>query len=166
MDKIMFWSIIDGTTGAKTKEEQCEALNEALRQLMADEIISFQAIFDEVVDEAFNWNLWGAAKTIAGNCSNEEFLDFRAWLVSKGCKVYDKTLKDADYVAEVIEDDESCFFDAFLYVPFEAWSEKTGKGIDEFPESRSEQPVEPSGKEWEDDELAIRLPKLTERFAR
>ena len=166
MDKLGFWSIVDSTTHAKTKEEQCEALNEALSGLMADEIISFQANFDQVVDKAFAWNLWSAAQLIAGKCSNEEFLDFRAWLVSKGCKVYESALQDADSLAEIIAEDENCFFDAILYVPFEAWSEKTGKGIDEFPESHSEQPEEPDGQEWPEEEVKSKLPQLAKRFVR
>ncbi len=168
MDETKFWAIMEGVTQLSDKEEQCQTLQADLAKLQADEIIAFQAFFDKVIDSAFTWDLWGAAHTIAGKCSNEEFLDFRCWLVSKGKEIYDKALTDADCLAEVVCQDEECFFDALLYVPFEAWSEKTGRGIDDFPESRSQQPEEPIGEEWkaESDDLAKRLPKLTAKFAK
>ena len=64
-----------------------------LAEIDAAEIVEFGAIFNEYSSGAYTWELWAAAYLIGGGCSDDGFLDFRGWLISKE-KVYERTLQD------------------------------------------------------------------------
>jgi Protein of unknown function (DUF4240) len=61
MDKERFWTIVAATKrkakGGLRAQEQ--ALRDALAKLEPEEIAEFQAIWDELYDEAYTWDLWG-----------------------------------------------------------------------------------------------------------
>src|SRR5262249_22997503 len=95
------------------------------------------------------------------------FLDFRAWLISKGEKAYEGALRDPESLARVVKDEDGeCQFEGFQYVASQVWEEKTGKGMDEFPRMKLEHPPSPAGEEWseEGDDLKRKFPKLWRKF--
>ena len=126
MDRSTFWKIID-TSRKKAKgdsDEQLEQLRERLAEIDAAEIVEFGAIFNEYSSGAYTWELWAAAYLIGGGCSDDGFLDFRGWLISKGEKVYESALQDPQSLARVVKDDEDCQYEGFHYVAAEAWKTK------------------------------------------
>lgn len=170
MEKTAFWKIIDTTrqTAEGDPDEHVNTLQEALGKLEAEEIVDFDRIFREYHAKAYTWGLWGAAYVIAGGCSDDSFMDFRAWLISKGEAVYEATLQNPDSLADVITDqDGEAQVESMNYVASQAWEKKTGKGFKEFPWQEVEHPSEPSGEPWDEDEdvLAQLFPKLSEKFA-
>jgi hypothetical protein len=54
-----------------------EALRTELRALSLDEIIAFEVAFRRYLNEAYTWDLWGAAYVIHGGCSDDGFEYFR-----------------------------------------------------------------------------------------
>jgi hypothetical protein len=169
MDRSQFWKIID-TSRKKAKgdlDAQVEALREELQSLSPEEIISFQEFFDEFWWRAYRWDLWGAAYIIGGGCSDDGFLDFRAWLISKGERAYEAALTDTESLVKVVkEEDDDCQFEGFQYVASQVWEDKTGKHMDEFPRTKLKYPDSPAGEEWseEGDDLERRFPKLWRKF--
>ena len=103
MNKEGFWKLIDSSRKKSEGdlEEQVDILRRQLQQLEASEIVQFDKIFRKYWARAYTWDLWGAAYIIGGGCSDDGFLDFRGWLISKGEK---RILLDtlAPYRADVV----------------------------------------------------------------
>jgi hypothetical protein len=169
LDKKQFWSIIEKSSKPEGsgQDAQVAGLRGALEELTPDEIVGFQRCFDGCLVGAYHWDLWGAAYIIGGGCSDDGFMDFRSWLVSKGEAVYNAALKDPETLAEaVVDSDDDCQFEEFQYVASQVWERKTRKDLSRFPTMESEHPESPEGEEWseEGDDLERRFPKLWKRF--
>lgn len=167
MDKVKFWKLIDASRRAAEgdPEEQMDLLREKLIELPAEEIVAFDRIFSEYHSRAYTWGLWGAAFVIGEGCSDDGFMDFRGWLISRGEKVYETALANPDSLAKVLTDDDGdCQVEGFQYVPSQAWEEKTGKDAEDFPDHGLVVPKEPSGEEWKEEDLGTLYPKLSRMF--
>jgi hypothetical protein len=113
--------------------------------------------------------LWAAAYTVGGGCSDDGFLDFRRWLLSRGERVYEAALRDPDTLAEVVNAGagDQCQYEGFQYVAREAWERVTQNRLGDFPAAEIMQPDEPAGEPWSEDgdDLERRFPKLWRKFA-
>jgi hypothetical protein len=149
-------------------DKQLAILRARLEELEAEEIVQFDRIFREYWAKAYTWDLWAAAYIIGGGCSDDGFMDFRGWLVSKGEEVFENALKDPEsFVGVVNHDEEDCQYEGFQYVASQAWENKTGKSLHDFPSDGLEQPLEPAGVRWSEqgDDLERRFPKLRKKFS-
>lgn len=169
MEKATFWKLIDATRRESegNLDEHVELLRERLEALEPYEIVEFDKIFRELWTRAYTWDLWGAAYIIGGGCSDDGFIDSRGWLISKGEKAYENALKDPESLVKIVkEDDDDCQFEGFQYVASQAWENKTGKGMNDFPDSGLKHPLEPLGGRWSEDgdDLERRFPKLFRKF--
>lgn len=170
MDKAAFWKRIDSARkdAEGNLDDQVEILRDHLQALEPEEIVEFDKIFREYWTRAYTWDLWGAAYIIGGGCSDDGFMDFRGWLISKGEKAFENAITDPESLIKVVkEDDDDCQFEGFQYVASQAWEKKTGKGMDDFPVTGLQQPAEPLGQPWaeEGDDLERRFPKLFKKFS-
>ncbi len=164
-----FWQIIEVSNKASNgqTEVQAHALADELAKLPAEEIADFDRIYGKFIDEAYNWDLWGAAYIIVGGCSDDGFTDFLSWLISRGHDIYMAVREDVEKLADGIdipcnEDMPFPFFEEFEYVAGLIYQEKTGS---EIPDNELDLPLEPAGEEWiEEDELAKRFPKVWAMF--
>jgi hypothetical protein len=167
MDKAGFWNIIDKSRHAAggDPERQLDTLGELLAEMSPEEIVSFDRHLSEYHARAYHWDLWGAAYIIGGGCSDDGFLDFRGWLISRGEKVYEAAMSNADSLAAVVEDhDGECQIEGYQYIAWQVWEEKTGKSYDDFPEHDLPKGGEIEGSPWEEEDLDARFPELTKRF--
>lgn len=173
MPEAQFWAIIDGLAAAgDDPEERLEALEIALTALSLDELIAYEMTFRRLLNQAYTWDLWGAAYVIHGGCSDDGFEYFRRWLVSRGRKAYEAALKDPDNLADLdlapMGPEGYWEFEEFYYVAVETYEEKGGDGdIRDHSEPESGLGGDgPTGEEFSDDEehLAKRYPKLWARF--
>ncbi len=168
----MFWQIVE--RAAKSDHDpdaHVEALGAELRELALQEIISFEVAFRRHLNEAYTWDLWGAAYVIHGGCSDDGFEYFRRWLVARGRDVYEAALSDPDSLAQLDMrpgPDGVWEFEAIYYVARQIFEEKGGQGdVRDYsePEAGLGGPG-PSGEPFEEDEvhLARRYPGLWRRF--
>ena len=171
MDRSRFWAIIDRTTALEADTDaQAAALRAELNNLTPADIEAFESTFDQIMQESYSWDLWGATYVIHGGASDDGFEYFRVWLISKGRTVYEAVLKDPDSLAERLAADSSgpLEFEEFAYVARTAWEEKTGRDGAEMPTAaRMIYPnIEPAGQPFEEDSahLSERYPKLWKRF--
>lgn len=167
MDKITFWKLIDASRDAAAgdAEEQIETLTEQVADLPPDEIVAFDRVLSEYHARAYDWGLWGAAYVIGGGCSDDGFMDFRGWLISRGETVYEAALADPESLVEVVtESDGDCQIEGFQYIATEVWEQKTGNSADDFPSHDIERREDPAGTPWEEDELEGRFPRLCKKF--
>ncbi|HYO57969.1 DUF4240 domain-containing protein [Archangium sp.] len=174
MNVDQFWKIIESSRRGfdpgridGNMEQQREELRGLLLKLPPEEIIGFRNHLLQQMDEAFHWDLWGAAYIIAGGCSDDGFADFRSWLISMGPRVFEAAASNAESLVEVADAPgvEDVFFEEFQYVPAQSYKELTGR---ELPAYAGHSRVEPAGEKWSEDEgnLERRFPKLWARYRR
>ncbi|GIK40406.1 MAG: hypothetical protein BroJett011_42390 [Chloroflexota bacterium] len=163
-----FWNLIalslKGNLGDKAA--QCQKLQEQLLALSPEDIVQFQHRFDGYLIQAYTWDLWAVATLIGRGCSDNCFIDFRSWLISKGKDVYEAAMKEPDSLAQSItEKDGDCQFELFQYVAIEAWAKKAGRSADDFPYGGNIARKAPAGQEWRyDARFQQRFPQLCARF--
>jgi hypothetical protein len=103
-----FWKMIETAREAANRniEKQLELLVEALAKESDEDIIRFDQILDDMIDKAYRPILMDACDFINCTCSDEDFSDFRAWLVAQGGDVFEKAIENPDSLVEVIDIDE------------------------------------------------------------
>src|SRR5205823_2224461 len=124
-----------------------------------------------VLNAAYRRDLWGAATVVNTFCSDDGFLYFRCWLVSRGQRVYMEALRDPDSIISVVRRGQRHEMEDLLSVPREAWKLRTRRPETEFDELGKGVNVgfrdEPEGEEWDfhdEEEVRQRFPRLAERF--
>jgi len=128
MDAQLFWKLIQQTKRASHGEiaQQVEALTQKLEQLSADDIIAFERLFIQFMDESYRADLWGAAYLINGGCSDDGFDYFRGWLIAQGERAFAAAIHDPQTLTSIAEPEEAeC--EEMLYVARNAYGRKTGK---------------------------------------
>jgi uncharacterized protein DUF4240 len=168
-----FWQIIARAARSDhDPEAHKEALHTTLRELPLEEIIAFEMAFERHRNDAYTFDLLGAAYVIHSGCSNDAFDDFVSWLISRGRKVYEAALADPDSLALLdarLGPHGEWQFEEIAYVAGQVFEEKGGEGhvMDHFdvvaPMFGSWSPGEPF-EEDNAEHLARRYPKLWQRF--
>lgn len=159
-----FWATISANSTRPLSVEVAAAkLEEALASHTADEIRDFCVTFDERMDEAYTWDLWGVAYLIQGGCSDDAFMDFRASLIGLGETTFTSAVRDPESLMELPDDElQGLFEEGLLYPGVSAYEAVTGGP----PERVGDRKPEPSGVPWEEDAgaLAARFPRTWERY--
>ena len=169
MDESQFWTIIDQSRKQATApEKQHEALAEILQTLTADEIAGFAKHWYTKHGLAYRWDLWAVAYIIHGGCSDDAFMDFRAWLIGRGKAVYESALADPNSVGHhvAIGEEELICYEELNYVASDAYKKKTGEALpDNSTLGIPPEPSDPIGKDWDEDELPDLYPELCKKFS-
>ena len=143
-------------------DRKCELMQAALRAMSTDEAAAFSRHFDEAMNRAYDWGLWGAAYVINGGCSDDSFSDFRASLVSRGSQTFETALADPDSLANSAFNEDAWFYEGFQYAVHE------GAEAVVYPQELPviALPGEPSGTPWGEDpaKLKARYPRLWQKF--
>lgn len=166
MDDNTFWSIIDSAVSPNKAESDFnyEKLENQLRHMSPEEILGFWGAMQRARNQAYRWELWGAAYIINGGCSDDGFEYFLGWLIAQGSDVFQQALADPDSLADYIKnyrgsspiEDED-----LLATPWTILEEKVGDS-DNY-DTGVEYITEPTGENWDfddDTETQKRLPKL------
>ena len=145
MNTEQFWQLIEATQ-ASTQDEQLGLFARELLQLAPQELIEFERLFVEHSFAAYSWDLWLVPWLCTGGmCTDDDFLDFRSWLISRGRSAYEAALNDADALADEMRQADYPQFEDFGYAPSKAYRAITGG---EFPDFHFEHPKEPVGGDW------------------
>jgi hypothetical protein len=135
MELQTFWQLMDDTKStSKDGHEQADLLVNKLANYPLDEIISYQRLLYELLYRAYDWHLWEAAFVINCGCSDDAFMDFRAWLIGQGKVVYEQALETPDSLADLLLPGTRTQVEALLYVARRAYRRKTGHEIPEIPQ--------------------------------
>lgn len=163
MDETKFWKIISagGKQVLDDEDEQLEAIEEKLSSCAPEELVEFQKLFDARLIEAYTQDLWGAAYLMNGGCSDDGFLYWRSWLISRGKKAFEAALENPDSLAKWADPDRDDFEqEQLMYLAADLYEQAEGKPL---PRSKQKHPAKPKGQAWDyDDEDAVRkhLPKM------
>ncbi len=157
-----FWEIINKAKSLSNNDIYLrpELLKQVLNTLSPADIESFNVEYRQKLVETYRWDLWGAAYLINGGCSDDGFDYFRDFLISEGEQVYKQALENPDSLAELEYEDEIELED-FRYAIDDAYTEKTGASL---PQPNLQQPDNPTGESWDEDELPQLFPKLAGKF--
>ena len=101
LSEAAFWAIIerslDGTNSVDLHTNRQEQLLETeLCALSREEFLGFIFHFNSFFAKAYRHDLWAVAYIVMGGCSDDCFMDFRKWLVTRGKETYEAALSDTD----------------------------------------------------------------------
>lgn len=116
-----FWEHIRLTKREKAGEH-ADALTAHLAKLPPAEIIDFDHWWGILKSEAYTWDVWGAAYTLNGGCSDDSFSDFRSWLVLQGRDVFQAVVSNPDSLLDHANSGCRCE----CYPAMSAWFVATG----------------------------------------
>jgi hypothetical protein len=175
VDQKEFWRLIE-----KSREfDQAEWLTEVLAQKGLEEVLDFEFLFQELMNASYQSHLWGAAFVLMGGCSDDAFDYFRGWLIGQGEEIYNKVMKDPEFLAEYINEDNlddegfpqneellSVGVDAYTLIKTGdiEWDDNIHDGLLEALDKKGLQPVTDIEFDWEEDDLENLFPVLWERF--
>lgn len=161
MNEQQFWEIIrKSRRSAADCDAHAEQLRTRLQKLEPQQILTFDQHMRQRLAEAYRWDLWAVAYIVNGGCSDDAFGYFRGWLVAQGKEFFEAVLHNPEHAARRAREGEvEC--EAILYAAAEAYEAKTGQTL---PDAHVDQPDEPAGTPWQEDELERLYPKLWKRF--
>ena len=132
MDLEQYWALVEKTWPRNNDPEtHCEALTRRLRLLKAAEILAFDRIFSQLVDQAYRRDLWSAAYLLNGGCSDDGFTYFRWWLAMQGRDVFELAMSDPESLVEINAGTDDLEWEDYGHLALEAYQEATGE--DDFP---------------------------------
>lgn len=165
-----FWSLIDDTRPEEHDPSvHAVAITNALTETGLEQTIEFAGLFDGAMDVLYTWPLWAVAHLALGGCSDDAFEYLRAWIISAGEITWRKAVEEPEELfVELLAgsaDPDTRWQEIglhegepLLYAGGVAHQQLTG----EWPVGRPQpHPEEPSGDEWEEDELPDIFPHLT-----
>ncbi|MBT3422549.1 MAG: DUF4240 domain-containing protein [Bacteroidetes bacterium] len=156
-----FWQIIDNVKDSENPKKDIEIY---LDRLPIGKLMSYQEHFDIFHNKANRWDIWGATYITNGGYSDDGFIDFRYWLISRGKVVYESVLENPDNLIE-IELKDALNHELFGYVARDIYREKMGNDL---PYSDMVA-VSTFGERWDFDngnENKKRLPRLWEKYGK
>jgi len=184
LTKDDFWDMIDQArvNGGGHWEPQYRLLEQHLTQLPIGDIVVFGDYEKHFRNYAYRGHLWAAAYVICGGCSDDGFMDFRDFLISRGKDVYLAAIEDPNTlldVVQVIDGEYSVYGDAMaegLYaLHWNAYENKTGFEFPIFVRPWTNSPIhdanvhkEPTaleGMDWSEDTVYEMYPELTKKFS-
>lgn len=130
MNKDQFWEIIDSVNQlapAKDRESRRRQVVERLFRLSLEEILIWHLILTEYSNAAYRNDLWAASAALGARYTDDGFIDFRSWLISRGKEVYMNAMRDPDSLATIPLAGEELNYERFAYVAHEAYDAKLSR---------------------------------------
>ena len=129
INKETFWQFIEEAKEQCGQDMDAEIcwLKAGLLRMQPEQVLKFHAIMHGYQEAAYKYGLWTAASLLMDGCTDDLFIDFRAWLIAQGKVIYMAALENPDSLAKV-EQYGDCEFEMLSYVGNEAYKELTGRG--------------------------------------
>jgi hypothetical protein len=163
MDTEKFWSIVHDCHDASDDDmdRKDQLIKAAIGQLSAEDAEAFYIIFNQMMDAAYAWDLWGAAYLINRGCGDDAFADFRASLISRGDDAYKRAIANPDSLADEDISPDAWFHEGFEYAVTEGV--KAALGVR--PKRATPLPASPAGKTWTETTVRNDFPNLARKWA-
>lgn len=162
-----FWRVVEALNeAAATPADKAAQLRSWLEAADSGMLCAFDDHLQDLVDGAYRWPLWAAARILRDECADDCFTHFRACLVFMGQQVYEAACADPDTLSRLDEAAlRGMFHEDLLYIAMDVFEETTGGVIERSKPS----PVRPAGDPYDEDdpdELRKCCPELWARFAK
>ncbi len=128
MERDTFWKIINEVNSEEDQSNQEAVLNateEKLMGLSSKDIVDWHNIKAIYMDLAYRNDLWAACFATRSHSTDDGFIDFRSWLISRGKEVYMNALRDPDTLADIDIPEGTADFEKYGYVACYAYAKKT-----------------------------------------
>ena len=129
INKDTFWQLIEETKNqcGQDMDASISWIKKELLSMPPEQSLQFHAIMHGYRDLADKYGLWTAAIFIKEyGCSDDGFMDFRAWLIAQGKDIYMAALENPDSLTRG-EQYGYCEFELLNYVGDYAYQELTGR---------------------------------------
>jgi hypothetical protein len=128
MTRDEFWRLIEQARPPDNDPDlHCQAMTNLLATLKPEEILHFEYFFSESFLQAYRADLWSIMSEIDTLCSDDAFMDFRAWLIMQGQDVFETVLAAPDYLGEITLEGCVMSHEPFNYMAGYAYERKTGE---------------------------------------
>ena len=178
MDKQEFWKIINYSfnKSQQNSSSQEKLIIEKLAAYSAEQIIDFEIILRQTINQADDFKVVAAEKIIEGWVTDDPYLYFRCWLIGQGENTFNETLKNPDFLADIVDKQTETNFESLLYVATEAYKIKTGKkeedesfprdvAMERDPQLDYDMGAPPTkGTDWKTEDLPKLYPRLWAKF--
>lgn len=127
MNRDTFWKIIDEVNSATDQNDQDAILNTTVKKLLAlssADIADWHGIKRTYMDLAYRNDLWAACAATQSHCTDDGFIDFRSWLISRGKDAYMSALHDPDSLASLDFPRGTADFELYAYVACDCYAQK------------------------------------------
>lgn len=96
-----FWALIERAAEVSegNRKRFLHAVLHYFKTSAGPERVQMRRDFRQAMKAAHRWDLWGAAYILNDGCSDDGFIYFRAWLMTKGQECFEKALRDPDSLA-------------------------------------------------------------------
>ena len=104
INKDTFWQLIEETKNqcGQDMDASISWIKKELLSMPPEQSLQFHAIMHGYRDLADKYGLWTAAIFIKEyGCSDDGFMDFRAWLIAQGKDIYMAALENPDSLTRV-----------------------------------------------------------------
>jgi hypothetical protein len=104
MNEQILWILIEQTQVEKSSVyKQSQLLMELLSEWSVPLILKFEKAYWALIQRSYDADLWAAAYVLNDGCSQEEFLNFRNWLLLQGQSTFRKTVEDPESITEWLD---------------------------------------------------------------
>jgi hypothetical protein len=127
MNKDTFWEIIAEVNSETDQNDQTAILKATEKKLLAlssADIADWHSVQKMYMDLAYRNDLWAACAATHSHCTIEGFIDFRAWLISRGKDAYINALSDPDSLASLDFPRGTADFELYGYVACDCYAQK------------------------------------------
>jgi hypothetical protein len=160
MDTNVFWDLITECQSADRAEDKTDLLSEKLASFNPTAIKEFARLLDACMDESHHWDIWAIAFIARGGCSDDAFDYFKEWVIMQGRHVFESAVAEPLSLVDYLKPDEDPQCEGLLSTPQSAYEEQTSKNLT----LRRRKPISIKGKEWKENELALRYPTVFSRL--
>lgn len=165
LSKKKFWEMIDSTRvgRAANRKPQVAALAKRLSDMPLSDIGAFKRHLDEALTAAYTFPLIVACFVVHSRVSDDQFLEFRAWLILHGRAAFEKAIENPDSITKFLAKDQvdeiNCA--GFPELPIRLWLDRGGD-LFEFTEKVGFTPIPNVKQDWPENrqEFEERYPVL------
>ena len=161
MNEDVFWEIIaKSKSQTTTVGEQIEYLSNELGRYAAPQIKRFQKIVEDKLAELNHWDVWALAYLAQDGCSDDAFLEFRAWLILQGQEIFRTSINNIREVMKSVPPGTQTEAGGLLGLAAVAYEARAGEPLPFTKRKMS--PVR--GNPWQEEELESRYPEVFSHY--
>ncbi len=135
MNELIFWQLIEKSRAAHHSnfETQCVTLTELLVPYAVEDIIAFEHILRQKIEEASTWPIMAASFVVCSFISDDTYEDFRAWLVGQGKDNFTRAIRDPNEICKFLSREQASDLggEYMLFAAVNAYLEKLGQDDEE-----------------------------------
>ena len=131
MDEDEFWALIQDSRRLSkgNYDDQIVALTDLLEGKRLSDIIAFERAFVALMNRTNDFRYWEAAYALNWGCSDDTFIDFRAWWIGQGKNKYYWSVRFPRLLFFFVVRDVFQQYEGLQYCAGEAYKQLSGRDM-------------------------------------